>query len=128
MRTCIYRIFVSACVAALVLGCATRGHTGAPRIMEVTRTTYKKNVPVDQQREEFYVVWTGDNITQVKFEYRQVNRPNEVFARSYVPTKRRWYVFELRGAEFEEGGKVSAWRVSLWRDNQMLAEQKSALW
>lgn len=124
MRTC--NCWILSCAVALVLGCATT--SDKPRIMEVTRTTHIKNVSADEHREEFYVVWSGANITQVKFEYRQLNRPNEVLARSYVPTKRRWNVFQVRDAEFREGGKVSAWRVTLWQDKQMIAEQKSALW
>jgi hypothetical protein len=111
---------------ALAAGCATVGQ--APRITEVNRATKIKDYPTAEQREEFYVVWTGANISLVKFEYRQVNAPNELFAKSYVPTARRFNVFTIGGNEFKKGGKVSAWRVTLWQDNKIIAEQKSALW
>jgi hypothetical protein len=78
--------------------------------------------------EEFYVVWTGADISLVKFEYRQVRLPEKIFALSYVPTARRSHVFEVAGNDFRKGGKVSAWRVTLWRGATMIAEKQSALW
>jgi len=113
------------CALALLCGCAV---TQQAALREVTRTTYVHKTATDQQREEFYVVWSGENISLVKFEYRQVKFPNEVFAKAYVPTKRHATVFEVGGDEFQKGGKVSAWRVTLWRDKQPIAERKSALW
>ena len=121
--------WILSCALALAAGCATTAlQSSQPRIVEVARNTYFKGYPTADQREEFYTVWTGPNITLVKFEYRQVNAPNELFAKSYVPTTRRSTVFAVRGDEFQKGGKVSAWRATLWRDQQLLAEQKSALW
>lgn len=38
------------------------------------------------------------------------------------------HVFEVRGEEFHSGGRVSAWRVSLWSGDTLLAERKSTLW
>ena len=38
------------------------------------------------------------------------------------------HVFEVRGDDFVNGGPVSAWRVSLWSGDRLLAERKSALW
>jgi hypothetical protein len=121
--------WILSCALALAAGCASTGQqTQQPRIAEVTHTSHIKGYPLAEQREEFYVVWTGAGVSLVKIEYRQVNFPNELFAKSYVPTVRRSHVFTVGGGEFQKGGKVSAWRVSLWRDNQPLTEQKSALW
>jgi len=111
---------------ALAAGCAT--DTGNPRLLEVNRSTITKQGPDDEHREEFYVAWGGANITRVKFEYRQVYRANEIFAKTYVPTKRHSNVFTVRGEEFRNGGKVSAWRVTLWQGDKLAAEQKSSLW
>jgi hypothetical protein len=119
----VYCFILSSLLAA---GCAAVG--GQPRITEVDRKTYVKQYRADEQHEDFYVVWTGANISLVKFEYRQVNAPGELFAKSYVPTTRRRHVFVISADEFQRGGKVSAWRATLWQDNKIVAEQKSALW
>jgi len=114
---------------ALVVGCTTVGQQSQqPRIMEVTRNTRVKGYTLPEQRDDFYVVWAGANITLVKFEYRQVHSPNELFAKSYVPTTKRFYDFTVAGDDFRKGGRVSAWRVTLWQNQQVVAEQKSALW
>jgi hypothetical protein len=85
-------------------------------------------LPADERRQEFFVRWSGTGIDLVKFEYRQVNVPDKISEESYVPENRRWNVFEVRGNDFTKGGAVSAWRVSLWRDSQLLADKKSLLW
>lgn len=127
MNTC--HRWILSCALALAAGCAGIGQQSSqPRITEVSRKTYLKFYPTADQREEFYTVWTGLNITLVKFEYRQVNVPNELYAKSYVPTARRSTVFTVAGDEFQKGGRVSAWRATLWHHQKLLAEQKSALW
>ena len=113
---------------ALAGGCATTTQSLQPRVDEVSRKVYAKNRAPSEQREDYYVAWNGANITLVKFEYRQVKLPNEIFAKSYVPTGRRYNVFDLPNDEFLKGGRVSAWRVTLWRDKDIVAEKKSALW
>ena len=121
---------ILSCATALLLGCATATTTTQPaRIIDVDRDTYFKKIPYPEFfREEFYVVWQGANITLVKFEYRQLKFPNEIFAKSYVPTKRPSHVFEIPSADFLKGGHVSAWRVTLWQDDKIVDEKKSALW
>jgi hypothetical protein len=121
--------WILSCALALAAGCAsTAPSPNRPRITEVTRTTRVKAYTTAEQREEFHVVWTGPQITLVQFEYRQVNAPGEVFSKSYVPTARRYHVFTIAGDEFQKGGRVSAWRASLWQNDQRIAELKSALW
>jgi len=126
----IYLHWCLRCMLALLVGCASSTWPSAqtPRITEVTRTTRLKGYAPGEQGEEFYVVWAGAEVGLVKFEYRQVNAPNEVFSKSYVPTTRHFHVFTVAGEEFQKGGRVSAWRVSLWNQGQMLTELKSALW
>jgi len=41
---------------------------------------------------------------------------------------RHWDSLPLAGEDYKNFGEAVAWRVSLWADNQMLAEQKSFLW
>ncbi len=94
-----------------------------------SRIRYRpRDLPADQQREEFYVHWRGADVDLVKFEYRQVDVPGTVKEQTFKPADPRWHVFEIRGDDFHTGGPVSAWRVSLWTGDQLLAERKSALW
>ncbi|HVM61211.1 MAG TPA: hypothetical protein VMV72_10125 [Verrucomicrobiae bacterium] len=129
------------------VACSTPG----PRVLEVTSRTRLQDVEttdrqyfiddrasliryeprdlsIDDQREEFYVRWTPRTVGLVKFEYRQVARPAEVFAQTYTPHGDTRKLFEVRGEAFRSGGLVSAWRVSLWKGDQLLAETKSMLW
>ena len=137
---------VGAC-AVLLTACSTT----APRVLEVTSRTCLQDVAladreyfledrasliryeprdlsIDDQREEFYVRWTPRTIGLVKFEYRQAAKPTEVFELTYVPHGDTRKLFEVRGEPFRSGGVVSAWRVSLWNGDQLMAEEKSVLW
>ncbi|MCX7887296.1 MAG: hypothetical protein N3B01_08625 [Verrucomicrobiae bacterium] len=114
---------------ALAGGCAAFVHGGGQaRILEVSRTVRYRGDVSGEQHEEFYVAWRGGGITLVRFEYRQLRVPNEVFAQAYVPATRRWHVFVIGAEDLRKHGKVSAWRVTLWDGEKLLAEQKSALW
>ena len=127
------------------LGCAS------PRVVEVTSRTrlqdvnatertlfendkasrihYKpQDLPAGEQCEEFYVRWRARDATQVKFEYRQLDKPNTVQEQTYVPQGDSSTVFTVGGEGFRAGGPVAAWRVSLWNGDTLLAERKSALW
>lgn len=132
----------------LIWGCSA--YTG-PRVLEVTSRTRLQDVDfadrqyfiedqasliryqpqdlsINDQREEFYVRWTPRTISLVKFEYRQVAKPGEAFEATYVPHGDSRKLFEVRGEQFRSGGVVSAWRVSLWDGNKVVAEEKSVLW
>ena len=95
-----------------------------------------QDLGTSDQREEFYVRWTPGRIpgsgprtiSLVKFEYRQVAKPGEVFEETYVPHGDARKLFEVRGEQFRSGGVVSAWRVSLWDGDKVVAEEKSVLW
>jgi len=137
---------VWACAVLLAACSAT-----APRVLEVTSRTCLQDVAladreyftedyasllryeprdlsIEDQREEFYVRWTPGTIGLVKFEYRQVAKPAEIFEQTYVPHGDTRKLFEVRGEAFRSGGVVSAWHVSLWNGKQLVAEQKSVLW
>jgi hypothetical protein len=125
--------------------------TAAPRVLEVTSRTRLQDIDTadarlfvvdeasrikyeprdlstDEQREEFYVRWAPTGVGLVKFEYRQVAKPGTIFEQTYTPHGDVWNIFEVRGEAFRSGGSVSAWRVSLWNGDQLLAEKKSFLW
>jgi hypothetical protein len=40
----------------------------------------------------------------------------------------RWAKLTLAGEDYKEFGDVTAWRVTLWNGDQLVAEQKSFLW
>jgi hypothetical protein len=125
--------------------------TTAPRVLEVTSRTRLQDIDaadtrlfvedeasrikyepqdlsIDNQREEFYVRWAPASIGLVKFEYRQIAKPGTIFEQTYTPHGDASKVFAVRGEAFRSGGSVSAWRVSLWNGDQLLAEKKSFLW
>lgn len=96
----------------------------------------------EKQRQEFFVSWAGAGIATVKFEYRQVKRPNTILSQEYLPHSKQElhdaepydpyldnsptlidtiqsfgtdsHVFTVSGKDFTDGGSVSAWRVTLW--------------
>jgi hypothetical protein len=143
-RPCVALLFACFC---LLTACSTTG----PRVLEVTSRTRLQDVDiidrdyfiedraslinyeprdlsVDDQREEFYVRWTPRIVDLVKFQYRQVAKPGEVFEQTYIPHENARKLFEVRGEQFRSGGLVSAWRVSLWDGDRIVAEKKSVLW
>ena len=85
-------------------------------------------LPPEQQGEDYYVTWVGPGVERVQFEYRQVDRPDQIAMQQFAPGKTRSHVFEVVGAEHRNGGAVSGWRVSLWLGDKLLAEKKSSLW
>ena len=95
-----------------------------------------RDLSIDEQREEFYVRWRPaptsrsgpGSVSLVKFEYRQIGKPTIVAEQTCVPHRDASTVFKVHGEEFRSGGSVSAWRVSLWDGDQLVAEKKSFLW
>jgi len=96
---------------------------------EASRFRYEpQDLSIEDQREEFYVRWAPRGISLVKFEYRQLAKPATIFEKTYAPHGDMTKLFEVRGEEFRSGGSVSAWRVTLWNGDQLVAEKKSVLW
>ena len=87
-----------------------------------------KPLPTSAQREEYFVSWRGSGVGSVMFEYRQVNIPDKILVQAVTPTVRHWNVFTVAGDDYLKGGPISAWRVSLWDGDRLLAERKSVLW
>ena len=143
------RVLVAGIVSLILfaVGCSTT----TPRVLEVSSRTRLRNVDpadedlfsndqasrirfepralsIDEQREEFYVRWRPRSVSLVKFEYRQIGKPTVIGEQTYVPHRDASTLFKVHGEEFRSGGLVSAWRVSLWDGDQLLAEKKSFLW
>ena len=144
-RRLLMRHWAVSVVACLLTACST------PRVLEVSSRTRLQNIDpadqdlflydqasriryelrdlsIDEQREEFYVRWTPASVSLVKFEYRQIGKPNVVREQTCIPHRDASSVFTVHGEEFRSGGSVSAWRVSLWDGDQLVAEKKSFLW
>ncbi len=132
----------------LTTACSTTG----PRVLEVSSETHLQDIDgidlreyyaydqaslfryeaqdlsIENQREEFYIRWTPASISLVKFEYRQIAKPAVIFEKTYTPHGDMAKLFQVRGEEFRAGGSVSAWRVTLWNGDQIVATKKSFLW
>ena len=87
-----------------------------------------KPLPPSQQREEYFVSWRGRDVRLVKFEYRQVNVPDKIQFQTVTPANHLWNAFAVAGDDYLKGGPISAWRVSLWDGDRLLAERTSVLW
>jgi hypothetical protein len=128
-----------------LIGCAS------PRVVEVSSRTRLQNIdsadlylfghdkasriryqpsylPPDEQGEEFYVHWRPSTVSLVKFEYRQLDKPNEVHVLTYTPHGNSSTTFAIHDEDFRSGEAVSAWRVTLWAGDTLLTERKSTLW
>lgn len=139
---------ISSALLLLAAGCTAAG----PRVVEVSHRDRLQTVgpaeqdifthdrashirvkprplPIDEQGQEFFVRWNDRHIDVVKLEYRQINLPNEVKSKSIEPNGKRAATFFIGGEEYQKGGNVSAWRVSLWQGGeQPVADMKSVLW
>lgn len=141
------RLIISLCLLAWLCAC----HTVTPQVRAVwviqrqlmvgagdedmfmsdhasQMRTESQFLPAEKRGEEFYVAWSGPGIELVKFEYRQVGRPDKIAMQQFVPGRAQSHVFPVLGEEYRQGGVVSGWRASLWRGDQVLAEKKSSLW
>jgi hypothetical protein len=83
----------------------------------------------------FDVQWKSHDLKKatVRLEVRGAKTPprrDELFEREVKAGGffRRWSSLRVEGKDFERVGKIMAWRVSIWEDGQLLAEEKSFLW
>jgi len=111
---------------ALTIEKADQGFFGTDRASHIR--VVSEPLSPEQTREEFYVTWAGAGVQLIKFEYRQPNVPDKIMVQTAQPTGRHWCQFVIAGDDYVNGGSVSAWRVSLWNEERLLAEKKSSLW
>ena len=109
-----------------VIGAADRDMFATERASRLRAE--RSQLPSNEQRQEFLVSWRGTEAQFVKFEYRQVNVPDKVLVQTSPAGVHHSHLFAVRGDDFHNGGPVSAWRVSLWNAERLLAEKKSLLW
>jgi hypothetical protein len=98
---------------------------------------YLREHPEEQSGVRFDVQWkargTAQEALRLRVEVRGVARgslPKQLVIERAVKSGwwSRWSGLTLDGRDFEELGDVTAWRVTLWDNNQLLGEQKSFLW
>jgi hypothetical protein len=85
----------------------------------------------------FDVLWKAANATNAKLKLRVELRgtgSSNLLCQTTLEQPvtpgffRRWTPLTLSGADYNHFGKLIAWRVTLWSDDQLLGEQKSFLW
>ncbi len=145
------RFAVQCLVAALILG-LTACAGSSPRILEVSSRQHTHTIaaededlfvddrashirvrpqplPPDRQGQTFLVRWTPRTLERVTFEYRQVNSPNVISEQVYQVNDTRLAQFTIAGESYAAGGSVSAWRVTLYdQDQDPVATRQSTLW
>jgi hypothetical protein len=96
----------------------------------------RKN-PEQRSALRFDVLWrvrgTGTEKLRLRVELRGVARGNLPSQKSLEQSLNpaafsRWTSVTFGGEEYRQFGEVTAWRVTLWADDQLLGEQKSFLW
>ena len=103
-------------LAGFGLGCAT----SSPRVLDVSRPSHTL--------QRLTIHWSAPaTIERVVLEYRQVQRPNHIEREEFTTNRAAWWTFRIPAAE-QAGGELSAWRVTLWRGDELLAEKRSVLW
>ena len=113
-------------------------HALSPSLYE--RDAYQNQLrqnPEQRSGVRFDILWRvrakAATSLKLKVEIRgiaQGNLPSEKVLEKEVKSGAgsRWTPITLGGDDFKAIGEVTAWRVSLWEGDQLIAEQKSFLW
>jgi hypothetical protein len=88
----------------------------------------------------YEVLWrgraAGNTVLQLRVELRGTAKgdlPSQTTLKTDVKIGKsgastRWASLKLAGDNYKKFGEVTAWRVTLWNGDQLVAEQKSFLW
>ena len=90
---------------------------------------------VSERYGHYYTIfWKADDRTQpvkLRFEYRQANTgldPKVIEAEIADIRRSNITKFQVTGSEYNTGGRVTAWRVTLLRGQEERVSQQSYLW
>ena len=114
-------------------------HTLSPSLYE--RDAYQARLrqhPEERSAIRFDVQWKVKNPEaaqpKLRVEIRGVamgNQPKQKVIEQSLKGRgwfSHWASLSFGGDEYQQFGEVTAWRVTLWEDDLLLAEQKSFLW
>ena len=85
----------------------------------------------------FDVLWSASNAKDAKLKLRLElrgvgpdNLPRQTTLEQTVTPHffRHWTSFTIAGDDYKNFGELTSWRVTLWSEGGMFAEQKSFLW
>ena len=82
----------------------------------------------------YYVFWWSDKVRTpavVRFEYRQTNSGSQILVQEMPvdsPRRKNKTRFTVLGDDYTNGGRVTAWRVSVLRDGAEVTSDQSYLW
>jgi hypothetical protein len=85
----------------------------------------------------FDVLWSASNAKDAKLKLRLElrgvgpdNLPRQTTLEQTVTPHffRHWTSFMIAGDDYKNFGEVTSWRVTLWSEDGIFAEQKSFLW
>ena len=85
----------------------------------------------DRQGNYYTVMWRVDNpgAVNIRLDYRQGDSRSQVNTKEVTDNGRRGTVkFEINGPEYQNGGKVTAWKVTLLQNGSVVGSQQSFLW
>jgi hypothetical protein len=98
---------------------------------------YLRQHPEQRSALRFDVNWKAKHLSHERLLLRVDVRTSErdptqplVLQKMVRPARffSTWSSVPLEGEDFGEMGRLIAWRVTLWRGDELLAEQKSFLW
>ena len=98
---------------------------------------YLRQHPEQRSALRFDINWKAKHLSHERLLLRVDLRTSErnstqpiVLEKNVRPARffSTWSSVPLEGEDFGEMGRLIAWRVTLWRGNELLAEQKSFLW
>ena len=85
----------------------------------------------DRQGNYYTVMWKADNpgAVTIRFDYRQGDSRSQLHSKEVTANGSHGTVkFEVNGADYQTGGKVTAWKVTLLQNGATIGSQQSFLW
>lgn len=85
----------------------------------------------DRQGNYYTVMWRVDTpgAVTIRLDYRQGDSRSQVNSKEVTASGGRGTVkFEINGAEYQAAGKVTAWKVTLLQNGNVIGSQQSFLW
>ena len=82
----------------------------------------------------YYVFWWNDRALTpavIRLEYRQENTGVQTKVQQFAvqaPYPKNKSRFQVTGTDYQQGGRVTSWRVSIIRNGKIIAHDQSYLW